>query len=64
VPSLIDRTGASRESPMLTPREKYLLARVNGARDVGALTVMTPLGELETLRALKKFHHLGVVLFR
>jgi hypothetical protein len=62
VPSLVDRAG--RDSPSLSPRERYLLARVNGDRDVGALTVMTPLGELETLRALKKFHHLGVVSFR
>ncbi len=64
VPALTTATGPGRDSPMLTPREKYLLARVNGNRDVGALTVMTPLGELETLRALKKFHHLGVVVFR
>jgi hypothetical protein len=52
------------DTPVLSPREHYLLSRVDGRWDVGALTVMTPLGELETLRALKKFHHLGVITFR
>ncbi len=45
----------------LPPRDRYLLSRVDGRRDVGALTVMTPMGELETLRALKRFQHVGLV---
>lgn len=56
--------GDKPASPALSPREHYLLSRVDGRWDVGALTVMTPLGELETLRALKKFHHLGMISFR
>jgi hypothetical protein len=48
----------------LSTRERYLWTRIDGTRDVGALTVMTPLGELETLRALKKMTHLGLISFR
>jgi len=48
----------------LPPRERYLLSRVDGERDVGALTVMTPMGELETLRVLKKFQHVGLIKLR
>jgi len=55
---------SSPEVAALPPRERYLLSRVDGKRDVGALTVMTPVGELETLRALRKFQRLGLVAFR
>ena len=48
----------------LPPRERYLLSRVDSERDVGALTVMTPMGELETLRVLKKFLHVGLIKLR
>ncbi|MBI4510507.1 MAG: DUF4388 domain-containing protein [Deltaproteobacteria bacterium] len=48
----------------LSPRERFLLSRMDGRWDIGALCVMTPLGELETLRALKKFHHAGLVVLR
>ena len=45
----------------LSGRERYLFARLDGHRDVATLTVMTPMGELETLRALKHFHHVGII---
>jgi hypothetical protein len=45
----------------LSARERYVLTRVDGVRDVAALTVVTPLGELETLRVLKKFVQVGIV---
>jgi hypothetical protein len=45
----------------LAPRERYLFMRIDGRRDVAALTVMTPVGELETLRALEKFERMGLV---
>jgi hypothetical protein len=65
-PYKIPHASAGRESPpvvALTARERYLYARIDGHRDVGTLTVMTPMGELETLRALKKFHHVGIIRF-
>jgi hypothetical protein len=48
----------------LSPRERYLMTRIDGKRDIGSLTVMTPLGELETLRALKHFHHIQIIGIR
>jgi len=48
----------------LTPRETYLLSRLDGRWDVGSLVVATPLGELETLRILGKFFHAGIVKFK
>ena len=45
----------------LSARERYVLHRIDGRRDVATLTVSTPLGELETLRALRKLHHAGLV---
>lgn len=41
----------------LTPRENYLASRLDGRWDVATLVVATPLGELETLRILRKFLH-------
>jgi hypothetical protein len=45
----------------LAPRERKLLEQVNGRWDVSALTLTTALGELETLRALRRLVHAGVV---
>jgi hypothetical protein len=45
----------------LSPRERRLLSHVNGRWDVGALALTTALGELETLRALRRLIHAGVV---
>lgn len=53
----------SLHSLTITPREQFLLSRIDGIRDVSTLTVMTPLSELETLRTLKKLHHVGLVSF-
>lgn len=47
----------------LNPRETYLASRINGRWDVATLVVATPLGELETLRILRKFIHAGIVVF-
>ncbi len=44
----------------LTPRENFLASRLNGMWDVATLVVSTPLGELETLRTLRKFIHAGI----
>jgi hypothetical protein len=46
-----------------SPREHYLASRLNGKWDVGTLVVATPLGEMETLRILRKLLHAGVAVF-
>jgi hypothetical protein len=45
----------------LTARERSLLTHVNGRWDVGALALTTGFGELETLRALRRLLHAGVI---
>lgn len=45
----------------LAPRERHVADRVNGRWDVAALVVVTPIGELETMRALKKLLHVGAI---
>jgi hypothetical protein len=44
----------------LSPRETFMASRLNGKWDVATLVVSTPLGELETLRTLRKFIHAGI----
>jgi len=63
-PYRIPRARLAADAPAaraLPPRERYLYLRIDGRRDVAALTVMTPVGELETLRALEKFERLGLI---
>jgi hypothetical protein len=48
----------------LTPKENYLLSRLDGKWDVATLVVATPLGELETLRMLKKLLHAQIARLR
>lgn len=48
----------------LTPKENYLVSRLDGKWDVATLVVATPLGELETLRMLKKLLHAQIARFR
>ncbi len=45
----------------LSQRETYLASRLVGKWDVATLVVATPLGELETLRILRKFLHAQIV---
>jgi len=47
----------------LTARELHVASRINGRWDVGALVVVTPIGELETMRVLKKLIHVGALTF-
>jgi hypothetical protein len=60
VPVVTASASALRAVPML-PRERKVLAHVNGRWDVAALALTTALGELETLRALGRLIHAGVV---
>lgn len=45
----------------LTVRERRVLGQVNGRWDVAALALTTGLGELETLRVLRRLVHRGIV---
>jgi hypothetical protein len=47
----------------LSARERRVLEHVNGRWDVAALALTTAIGELETLRALKRLVHAGVIVF-
>jgi hypothetical protein len=47
----------------LSPKEKYLASRLSGSLDTASLVVTTPLGELDTLRILRKLLHTGIVRF-
>jgi hypothetical protein len=48
----------------LSPKENYLVSRLDGKWDVATLVVATPLGELETLRMLKKLLHAQIARLR
>jgi hypothetical protein len=45
----------------VSPRDRRLLEHINDRWDVQALAITTALGELETLRALKRLMHVGVI---
>jgi hypothetical protein len=53
---------AGTEVPLST-KERRVLSQVNGRWDVGALALTSGVGELETLRALRRLIHAGVVSF-
>jgi hypothetical protein len=55
-------TGKRLERVPLSARERRVLSQVNGRWDVAALALTTGVGELETLRALRRLVHAGVVL--
>lgn len=45
----------------LSSEEQFVASRVNGEADVGALIMMSPIGELQTLKILNKLQHIGVI---
>lgn len=45
----------------LTAQEKYLLSRIDGMRDVGAIVEVSPLQELEALKLFQRFVDSGLV---
>ena len=47
----------------LSDRERQVASRISGKWDVGALALMLPVGELETLRILRKLAHVGAITF-
>ena len=60
VPCLVESAAARRGLPLST-KERRVLSQINGRWDVGALALTTGIGELETLRALRRLVHAGVV---
>jgi hypothetical protein len=60
VPSL-KVTAAQLKTTRLTTPERYLLSRIDGKRDVGAILGMSPLGELDALKYLHSFVDTGLV---
>jgi hypothetical protein len=60
VPRVARSAAAVRALPLST-KERRVLSQVNGRWDVGALALTTGVGELETLRALKRLVHAGVI---
>jgi hypothetical protein len=52
-----ERIAAAR----LGPREHFLVSRISGHHDVATMCVMTPIGELETLKLLAKLERLSLI---
>jgi uncharacterized protein DUF4388 len=60
VPRVTKKEMALRALPLST-KERRVLSQVNGRWDVAALTLTTGVGELETLRALRRLMRAGAV---
>jgi hypothetical protein len=60
VPKLQVHRDALREY-RLSSEEQFVASRVNGEADVGSLIMMSPIGELATLKILNKLSHIGVI---
>jgi hypothetical protein len=45
----------------LTPEERHIFQRINGRHDIGTLIVLSPLGELHTLTALRRLMRLDLI---
>lgn len=61
VPAVVRREA---KGAVLSTRERRVLSQVNGRWDVAALALTTGVGELETLRALRRLIHSGLVELR
>ena len=60
VPSLLVSAGQLKTLQLGTP-ERYLLSRIDGKRDLGAIISMSPLKELEALKYFREFVDSGLV---
>ncbi|HEX6836977.1 MAG TPA: DUF4388 domain-containing protein [Polyangia bacterium] len=56
----VARKAAASAAP-LSAKERRVLSQINGRWDVGALALTTGVGELDTLRALRRLVHAGLV---
>lgn len=62
VPLLLVDRGQIRGMP-LSPPERYLLSRIDGARELGAIVRVSPLRELDALRLVDRFLSQGMIRF-
>ncbi len=63
-PIFVPRLQVSRDKLKdfrLSSEELFVASRVNGEWDIGALVMVSPLGELATLKTLSKLLHIGVI---
>lgn len=60
---ILDISNEQLAAIKFSPREHYLVSRLDGRWDVASLVVLTPLGELETLKILNKLLHAGIAKF-
>lgn len=58
---VLKKTLESMVDDSLTPEEVFLVSRVNGAWDVRSIMSISPLREVDALRALKKLRERGVI---
>ncbi|PIR23708.1 MAG: hypothetical protein COV44_01400 [Deltaproteobacteria bacterium CG11_big_fil_rev_8_21_14_0_20_45_16] len=63
VPTMIGDFNNLNEE-VYSSKEGYLASRINGDWDVKSLIMISPMGELESLRILKRLHDAGMVEFR
>jgi Domain of unknown function (DUF4388) len=61
VPRVAKGARRANGAAQLSLRDRRVLSQVNGRWDVGALALTTGVGELETLRALRRLIHAGLV---
>ena len=48
-------------SQNLSPQEMFLASRVNGCWDIQSILTISPLREVDALRALKKLREKGII---
>lgn len=60
VPALAMSISALKEVS-LTSQEAFIVTRINGRWDVRSIVMICPIGEVETLRALKRFIDEGII---
>lgn len=58
------RSPQSLTSETLSPAEFFLLSRIDGSWDVKSIIQITPLREVDTLRALKRMREKGIIELR
>ena len=61
---VLKRSAAEIQSLKLDSAEKYLLSRCDGRRDLGQISQVAPLDELDVLKAFRRFLLAGVVELR
>jgi hypothetical protein len=61
---VLKRAPEGLESERLTPEEFFLLSRIDGTWDVKSIIQISPIREVDALRALKRMHEKGFIELR